>query len=705
MFPARRFALIALCLLLPALAQAVTLGEARVKSFLNQPLDVEIDLIGVAPGQHEALRLRVANQEYFDRLGIVYSTLLADLSFDVVRSGQRWLVRARTRRPVTEPFVDFPLQMTWPGGQMIRQYTLLLDPQRPIRPARATQTSRAAAPPPAPAPAATTAAAPRADSYGPVQRGETLWPIAKALRPAGITTRQMAMALLRANPQAFINGDINKLRAGATLTIPPLGFIEELDPRTAREQFAAATQRRAPAVATSPRATTAATAPAAPQAAPPPAATAPPLAGQPRGETPDDPQLRIVGEPGPDTADANDEKDLQEKLLVTMEEIESNRLNNEAIESRLARLEAEIARMQQLVELKDAQIAALQSEVSTRDAIDAAALAAEPAPPEPAVAASMAPGTASPGVDPVVAPTPIGSIDAVGPAARPSTAMRNWQEQYLWLIWVALALLAVTTLALLLRRPQPVAGEPAAVELPTVAPAAATASAGIASSAAPQAAELRGAEEDLRAVADARLPETDPAEQPEAALPELDISQITAAAEELEGGENITDSVLAEMLEESRLLPEAPTADKGESDFDDDDIASWIRELDNDNADGSESRSANDESLADDSDEIPSILTELDDQLTSSSSPEFPETPRIELEPVDEPVDEPADQQPPAAPPVEDDTFTMSLDLARAYLEIGDQEGARDMLQQALAGARDPDHRRQIEELLRQISS
>ena len=53
--------------------------------------------------------------------------------------------------------------------------------------------------------------------------------------------------------------------------------------------------------------------------------------------------------------------------------------------------------------------------------------------------------------------------------------------------------------------------------------------------------------------------------------------------------------------------------------------------------------------------------------------------------------------------PTEDDAFGMSLDLARAYLEIGDQEGARDMLKQALTGARDPDHREQIEELLAQI--
>ena len=88
-------------------------------------------------------------------------------------------------------------------------------------------------------------------------------------------------------------------------------------------------------------------------------------------------------------------------------------------------------------------------------------------------------------------------------------------------------------------------------------------------------------------------------------------------------------------------------------------------------------------------DDIPSILTELDDQLSTTDTTVADQPAPIELEPVDDIT--------------EDDAFRMSLDLARAYLEIGDQEGARDMLKQALSGARDPEHRRQIEELLGQI--
>ena len=71
--------LLLISLFAPLAGLAVTLGEARVNSFLNQPLDAEIDLIGLAPGQHEDLRLRVANQSHFERLGIAYDHFLASL--------------------------------------------------------------------------------------------------------------------------------------------------------------------------------------------------------------------------------------------------------------------------------------------------------------------------------------------------------------------------------------------------------------------------------------------------------------------------------------------------------------------------------------------------------------------------------------------------------------------------------------------------
>ena len=103
-------------------------------------------------------------------------------------------------------------------------------------------------------------------------------------------------------------------------------------------------------------------------------------------------------------------------------------------------------------------------------------------------------------------------------------------------------------------------------------------------------------------------------------------------------------------------------------------------------------------------DDIPSILHELDGQLAPKDTELVPDSANIQLDPLDDDLQTSAGApSAPSAAQLEDDTFHMSLDLARAYLEIGDQDGARDMLKQALGGARNPDQRRQIEELLQQI--
>lgn len=675
-------------------ASALTLGQAHLRSFLGEPLNAEIDLIGLAEGQHEDLRLRMANDRHFERLGIAYTQLLTALTFDVAQSDGRWIVRARSTRPVTEPFVDFPLQMTWPGGQLIKQYTLLLDPPRRINTSRVT---RARQPKPATAPVRVPVTA-GSSSYGPVKSGETLWPIAQKLKPRGITTRQMAMALLRANPQAFIDGNINRLRAGATLEIPQRSFIEQLDAAAARAEFTAQTRQWQAPVATSPRVVEA---PVSRVQAPRPSAGPetekgigdPPADQVSQEQEPSEAQLRILTEQREKDEQGKpvgSQQDLQKQLLVTMEEIESNRITTDAIESRLARMEAELDRMQKLVELKDAQIAALQADASARAAIQAAAQAAEPPPPPPVTVSKTTAKTSTPDTPPEKTPISITQIeplptDATRPAPRP------WYEEYLWAIWVVLGLMGLAALLMLIRRPQPATAEAVLPGLPEVGstrqPMSFAAADRKAETEEPSE-NLRQAEEDFRQLAEQQLAETAKLEAEEE-LPELDLSVDEEVDEAIEDG--ITESLLNEVLEADDQTADRPATVVKESDFSDDDISSWVAELSAE-AEQTETQSANDEQIPRD-DDIPSILTELDDQLSPEKPSSARTPPPIQLEPVSDPVGE----------PTEDDTFSMSLDLARAYLEIGDQEGASDMLKQALGSARDPDHRRQIEELLAQI--
>ncbi len=670
---------------------AVTLGQARVLSYLGQPLDAEIDLIGLEDGQQQDLNLRIANDRHFERLNIFYTEFLNSLSFDIAQSNGRWIVRARTKRPVPEPYLDFPLHMSWPGGELIKQYTLLLDPPAQRKPALATRHRSGRSP------ASAGSTNNYSNTYGPIRPGEILTAIAQKLKPAGITTWQMSVVLFRANPHAFIKGNINRLRVGSMLTIPQLEAISELDNKTAVAEFSAeATRWDAPSPsATSPRTADAGenlTPEASPKtgiSAKEPEAEPEPADAAAAEELVEDDQLRIVSGKAKSDVIPDDRQELHDQLLVTMEEVESNRITTDAIETRLARMEAELERMQRLVELKDTQIAALESEAAARRTREA--LQAEPAAADKIEPVAEAQKTAEP------APENKAKILVEHKQPLPTDAVparpRAWYEEYPWTIWAAIGLMGLTVLALLLRRSR-VNQEEATIADLTGAPGEPVP---------PPAFDIRRAVPTMF-VEETEQPSQETAQNPaalaEPELPELDIPDEVVLDEDV--GERHAE---VELDDFSVARDKAGSGEKTvirETDFSEDDLASWVAELE-DEAERADLENLDEGPIRLD-DEIPSILTELDDQLSSATpkhSP-LPEPLALDLDDGDA-TDDRGEATAQAEDLGEDDAFGMSLDLARAYLEIGDQDGARDMLKQALTGARDPDHREQIEELLAQI--
>jgi len=149
LFVARRIA-VALCCALPLVAQAAGLGSLNVRSALGQRLLAEIEVVALQPGEEEALTVRIAGSDVFRQAGVEFNPVLSTVRFAVERRGGKTLIRMTSTEPLNEPFLDLLLEIQWPAGRLVREYTFLLDPPGyAAPPSVAAPTSPAIVTPPA----------------------------------------------------------------------------------------------------------------------------------------------------------------------------------------------------------------------------------------------------------------------------------------------------------------------------------------------------------------------------------------------------------------------------------------------------------------------------------------------------------------------------------------------------------------------------
>ena len=236
-------------------AQALALGRVVVQSALGEPLRAEIDVPEINAEEASSLRVALASPETFRASGMEMNAALSGLQISLQRRADgRSFLRLTSNRPVNEPFVDLIVEANWASGRVVRDYTLLFDPPNlrpapkpvPIAPGvSAPPTTRAqpvvpsaplppvaqAAPAPAvvspatpavqPERAAPPAAAPAAGGgQVRVQAGDTAGRLAAANRPANVSLDQMLVAMVRSNPNAFIGGNVNRIKSGAVIDLP-----------------------------------------------------------------------------------------------------------------------------------------------------------------------------------------------------------------------------------------------------------------------------------------------------------------------------------------------------------------------------------------------------------------------------------------------------------------------------------------------------
>lgn len=255
---------------LPGIADAAGLGKIRVLSGMGQPLRAELEL-NATREELNGMVARLAAADVFRQAGVDYASPLMDLQFAVdKRSDGKSVVKVSSSKPVNEPFLDFLVELNWPAGRLVREYTFLLDPPEvavrssgkpvsvaeakvidnlPAQPApqaapavaaeKPVAKSEPAAKPQAPKPALPPAEKKAGGRTVTVKAGDTLNKIAAAHKPEGVSLEQMLVGLYRANQDAFFDGNINRLKKGSILSVPDKDAAAALSTDEARAELQA----------------------------------------------------------------------------------------------------------------------------------------------------------------------------------------------------------------------------------------------------------------------------------------------------------------------------------------------------------------------------------------------------------------------------------------------------------------------------------
>jgi pilus assembly protein FimV len=408
--------LLALVVMVPDGAFGLGLGKIERKSKINEPFNATIEIIGARADDLADLTVKLADPGRFKNAGLDRPDALAKLHFEVVQNelGSDF-IKITSEGPIQESFLNFLIEINWPKGRLFREYTVLLDTpvyepgvrKRTLAgPARTTVPEmpvRKAVERMAPKPR------PSTDTYGPTVRGDTLWEIATQLRSErSVSLHQMLLALWRANPKAFFQDNVNALKKGTVLRIPNTKEVSKLSRAEAialiqhhhvlweeyRQRLAGTAGKRAIGTETS-RGTA-------------PGETHTVIAGQ------SNEQLKLLAatewevkgqEQGAKDAAASQQIDsIRHELELANEELESKRQEIASLKTNLTEDESLIKDLKQQIDIKNAELAALQTKLAANQQQAQATEGASPPPPPTATRSETPTQDTSAGVSKETAP-------------------------------------------------------------------------------------------------------------------------------------------------------------------------------------------------------------------------------------------------------------------------------------------------------------
>jgi pilus assembly protein FimV len=398
----RIFYIVILLVFTPALVHAFGLGKLDLNSALNEPFDARIQLLSPTADELDSLKVNLADSEAFARAKVDRPFILSKLRFELRRSvddGPDY-IRVYSQDPIREPFLNFLVEVSWSNGRLFREYTVLLDPPLYDPNAKSggfSQLAESSAPTEVvsiedPDHKVVTAAdfekfsggAVKSTSssvttpsytpnvnytggdYGPTTGADTLWSIASDMRPdTSVSVNKMMMALLRANPDAFIDQNINGLKRGQILRMPNESEMNALSNAEAltevqsqysawgdiRENLSSQVSER-PEVSSTPETTTIADDEVATE------------------EDVADAELKLVSadEEGEATDQVSStDSGTGEELVLAQETIQVLTQENIELKDRVLESEALLDDLKRLLSLKDDELAALQAQMAAAE--------------------------------------------------------------------------------------------------------------------------------------------------------------------------------------------------------------------------------------------------------------------------------------------------------------------------------------------------
>jgi pilus assembly protein FimV len=378
-------------------ASALGLGDLALNSALNQPFRAIIPLRDIGELSAEEIKISLADESAFTNAGVDRSYFLTALQFQVELLGNgNGRIIVTTFKAVLEPYLDFIVEARWPSGKMMREYTVLLDlpvfaaesvtrnvsvaqvksPSQqsvPIKPAPAAPAVREAGGAIGPAQrlapkvidldAQQSLPAAESSSEYRVQHHDTMWHIAAKLRPSAyVSTQQTMLALLKKNPQAFVDDNVNQVKSGYVLRLPSEAEVKQLNQEQAVEEIRAQDRQwRGEGESKPIKKLTAKAKPLTSAAASAPQLDATLKAEQDQEAAGEAAVKFSIGSAGIDDASGGATNILQQKLRREQELREKNTLESTEMQAKVTAMEKQIETLQTLISLKNSQLAAIQS--------------------------------------------------------------------------------------------------------------------------------------------------------------------------------------------------------------------------------------------------------------------------------------------------------------------------------------------------------